>query len=202
MLDSPRFPDRSYLTLTLTLPIPPPSHSQHNTCTYQASGSVESFSEAPSFAALVAAQPALAMDAAVPNPPAKLCIAVPASTPFDGSATTASTPIGSNTPTTEGTASEAASAGATGVGCVGQAERIDDVYVDFARAAVADFDSPSRSSPDPTVIPLVGALPAGEGEEAEEGKGGGESTAWELSSSSGDDDDCSMLSPVRWAIDR
>lgn len=119
-----------------------------------------------------------------PNSAAKLCVVIP--TPFDDDTATPS-----STPTPVGVEGAPSVAHLDPLSPI-LAARVDDVDVDGDGDGVEDCDADadgdplSRASSDPPLagIALIDSLPLADGG----GEGGGESTAWELSSSSGDDE--------------
>lgn len=143
-----------------------------------------SFADAPS----ATAQAAHTVNVKVnPDPAAaqqqQLCVVIP--TPFDDGEVA---PISTlNTPLSVGAEGASASVAEIEGGCVSP--------IQVARAGDGDGggddDLLSRSSPGPLAgITLIDSLPLGDHDHDDEGgeEGGGESTAWELSSSSGDDE--------------
>lgn len=141
--------------------------------------------ESASFVSFADAPAATAQAAHVVDPAAQLCAIIPTSFD-DGAATSSSTP---------GSAEGARVATAVDVDFLSLSlERVAPPRVDVG-VGDAGANPLSASSPDPLAgITLIDALPlAGAGREGE-----GESTAWELSSSSGEDE-TNALSATRWA---
>ena len=149
-----------------------------------------SFADAPSATAQAAhtvnADADLDRDPAAPEQQ-QLCVVIP--TPFDDGETT---PI--NTPTPASASVEGESVVEVGSLSPIQAALVGDDDCD----GDGDDDLLSRSSPGPLAgMTLIDSLPLGVYDHDHEG--GGESTAWELSSSSGDENDGpNVFSATRW----
>lgn len=149
-----------------------------------------SFADAPS--ATAQAAHTVNVNADVDRDPAaqeqqQLCVVIP--TPFDDGE---ATPI--NTPTPASASVEGASVVEVGSLSPIQAALVGDDDCD----GDGDDDLLSRSSPGPLAgMTLIDSLPLGAYDHDHEG--GGESTAWELSSSSGDENDGpNVFSATRW----